>query len=144
VYLLLGGTAWYFFSIQAWVLISLANFGVFFATFLGKFCGVIQHRGLPPNQPDWRLSCHTVKLGPLLRYLYWNMNYYIEHHMYAAVPFYNTPALHEALNHDLPAQHQGLLFTLRLRVDVKKKQATDPDYYYKPEFPAGAAAPKRA
>ena len=130
--------------LQAWVLIYLVNFGVFFGTFLGKFCGIIQHRGLPPNQPDWRLSCHSVKLGPLLRYLYWNMNYHTEHHMYAAVPFYNTPALHEALKHDLPRQHQGLLATLRLIVDVKKKQATDPAYYYQPEFPAGAAEPRRA
>ena len=132
-----------FIYLQAWVLIYLVNFGVFFGTFLGKFCGIIQHRGLAPNQPDWRLSCHSVKLGPLLRYLYWNMNYHTEHHMYAAVPFYNTPALHEALKHDLPAQHQGLLATLRLIVDVKKKQIQDPMYYYQPEFPPGAAEPRR-
>eukprot|EP00493_Phyllostaurus_siculus_P012731 UN12918 len=29
---------------------------------------------------------------------YWYMNFHIEHHMYANVPCYNLPALHEAIN----------------------------------------------
>ena len=128
---------------RIWVLIYLVNFGVFFAGFLGRFCGTIQHQGLTPSVPDWRLSCHTVKLGPVLRYLYWNMNYHAEHHMYAAVPFHSLARLHAAIGHDLPAQHRGLFPTLRLIAGIKKRQKTDPSFYYVPDFPAGATPPKR-
>ncbi len=133
-----------FIYFKLWVLIYLVNFGVFFAGFLGRFCGAIQHLGLSPSVPDWRLSCHTVRLGPVLRYLYWNMNYHVEHHMYAAVPFCNLERLHKAIEHDIPKQHQGMIAALRVITGVKAKQKMDPSYLHTPDFPEGAAPPKRA
>jgi len=133
-----------FIYFKLWVLIYLVNFGVFFAGFLGRACGAIQHQGLSPSVPDWRLSCHTVKLGPVLRFLYWNMNFHVEHHMYAAVPFCNLERLHKAIEHDLPKQHVGLLPTLRLLWGIKKRQKLDPAYLFEPGFPPTAAPPKRS
>ncbi len=75
-----------FIVFHLWVLIYLLIFGNFFATILGRLTGALQHTGLNENTPDWRLVCHTVKVNPVVRFLYWNMNYHIEHHMYAAVP----------------------------------------------------------
>ena len=73
-----------------------------------------QHLRLNPKVPDWRVSCHTVKFGPLAAYLYWRMNYHIEHHMYAAVPFFNLPKLHEALVFDTPKPLHGYLAGIKL------------------------------
>ena len=86
-----------FAAFHLWVLIYLLVFGSFFATIIGNLTGSIQHLGLSHSVPDWRLVCHTVRVNPLIAYLYWNMNYHAEHHMYAAVPFWQLPAFHEAV-----------------------------------------------
>ena len=91
-----------FIYFQLWVLIFVITFGYFFASFLAKSCGVLQHLGLTPSVPDWRVSCHTVKMNPVVAFLYWQMNYHIEHHMYAAVPFHNLRKLHGAIVYDTP------------------------------------------
>jgi fatty acid desaturase len=126
-----------------WVLIYLVSFGNFFATIMGRLTGAIQHTGLNENTPDWRLICHTVKVNPVVRFLYWNMNYHIEHHMYAAVPCYNLPKFHEALAKDLPDGPRSFSAGLRLLGEIKKRQEKEPGYVYAPRFPAGAAAPRQ-
>lgn len=127
-----------------WVLIYTVTCGYFFATFLFRGCGSLQHLGLRPNVPDWRLSCHTLKLNPVLSFLYWNMNYHIEHHMYAAVPFFKVPRLHETIKADLPeALAPGMLSGLNKLLEIKKEQLRSPGYCYEPTFPSTALPPKR-
>ncbi|QEN08360.1 hypothetical protein EXM22_10305 [Oceanispirochaeta crateris] len=70
-----------------------------------------QHIGKKDNVDDYRLNSRTILLNPFLRFLYWNMNYHIEHHMYAAVPFYNLGKLHRLIEHDLPESPKGLIRT---------------------------------
>lgn len=129
---------------RLWVLIYCVNFGTFFATFLLNGCRLQQHAGLTRNVPDWRVVAYSAKFGPLMSYLYWNMNYHAEHHMYAAVPFYNLPRLHKALENDLPepinGYWRGVLHVLR----VRHRQKSDPDYRFMPRFPETAAPPKLA
>lgn len=48
-------------------------------------------------------------MNPAVRFLYWQMNYHIEHHMYAAVPCYNLGRLHELIRYDLPPTPKGLI-----------------------------------
>jgi fatty acid desaturase len=127
-----------------WILIYTVNFGYFFATFLVHGCEIQQHSGLSHNVPDWRLNAYTVKFGPVMRFLYWNMNYHVEHHMYAAVPFYNLPKLSEALAADLAKPLKGYFGGLAHVIRLKKRQKSDPDYRYVPEFPDTAARPKTA
>jgi fatty acid desaturase len=123
---------------QLWVLIYLITFGSFFATFLSKLCGALQHTGLSESIPDWRVVCYTAGFNPLLSYLYWNMNYHIEHHMFAAVPFHNLKKLHELVKYDYPLPQKSFLSGLRLLFRIKKEQKKDPGYIYKPEFPETA------
>jgi fatty acid desaturase len=127
-----------------WVLIYLLVFGNFFATILGRLTGATQHLGLLESVPDWRLVCHTVLYNPLLRFLYWNMNYHIEHHMYAAVPCHNLPKFHQAVAKDLPEGPTSFTRGIGLVLSIKKKQGKDPAYRYVPSFPATAAPPRRA
>ncbi|MFP4377114.1 MAG: fatty acid desaturase [Spirochaetales bacterium] len=133
-----------FIVFELWILIPTFTFGYFFATFLVHGCEVQQHAGLSRDVPDWRVIAYTAKFGPIMSFLYWNMNYHAEHHMYASVPFYNLPKLHKVLEPDLPkpitGYARGLIHVLR----CKKQQNADPDYRFMPEFPETANPPKMA
>ncbi|MFW6213731.1 MAG: fatty acid desaturase [Spirochaetota bacterium] len=85
-----------------WMLPVVVSLGPFIATWWRVFIGRTMHNGLRDNVPDWRKCARTVKLDPLSRFLYWNMNYHIEHHMYAAVPCYNLPRLSKEVAWDFP------------------------------------------
>ena len=127
-----------FVLLHQWVLIYLVTMGTFFATFLSRSCVALQHTGLSENVPDWRAICYTVRFGPILRFLYWSMNYHIEHHMYAAVPFYNLPRLHRLLKDDFPLPQGSFLDGMRNLFAVNRRQKGDPSYVYTPVMPATA------
>ena len=113
-----------------------------YRTFPSHGCGMQQHLGLHPNVPDWRVSCHTVKFGRFMSYLYWQMNYHVERHMYAAVPFYNLKRLHRAMAFDTLEPLRGYVRGLRRILEIQKKQQVAPTYCFMPEFPETAAPPK--
>jgi fatty acid desaturase len=133
-----------FIALKLWVLIGVVSFGYFFATVLGRVATLQQHSGLCPNVPDWRVSCHTVLFGPLTSFLYWNMNYHTEHHMYAAVPFFRLPRLHEALAGDTPEPARGILTGWRRILAIRARQRREPGWCFVPEFPPTATPPRRA
>ena len=35
-------------------------------------------------------------MNPISRFIYWNMNYHVEHHMFPMVPYHALPRLHDA------------------------------------------------
>ena len=71
-------------------------------------CNNTQHSGLPGNTADARICCRTFTANSVVSFLYWHMNFHIEHHMYAAVPCYRLAQLHQAIRHDLPPTPHGL------------------------------------
>jgi fatty acid desaturase len=92
---------------------ALVSGGPFFNGWLFFLCNSTQHVGLEPSVADFRRNTRTFTLHPAIRFLYWQMNYHIEHHMYANVPCYNLAELHEAIKHDLPPTPDGLLAVWR-------------------------------
>jgi fatty acid desaturase len=64
--------------------------------------GLLQHGGLADNVIDHRLNSRTVLMNPVSRFIYWNMNYHVEHHMFPMVPYHALPRLHEVIKDDLP------------------------------------------
>jgi fatty acid desaturase len=74
-----------------------------------------------------------------MSFLYWNMNYHVEHHMFAAVPFYNLPRLHALVARDYPKPLTGFVSGMRTLFEIKARQARDPSFIFVPEFPEGAA-----
>jgi fatty acid desaturase len=48
--------------------------------------GLLQHGGLAENVVDHRLNTRTVYMNPVSRWIYWNMNYHVEHHMFPWCP----------------------------------------------------------
>lgn len=131
-----------FIAFKLWVLIYLLVFGSFFASILANLCGAIQHSGLAESTPDWRLVCHTVKVHPLIGFLYWHMNFHAEHHMYAAVPFYNLPRFHREISGAMQIPQRSFLAAIGLLLEIKRKQKADPSCIHIPQFPPTAAPPK--
>jgi fatty acid desaturase len=54
------------------------------------------------NVTDHRLNTRTVMMGSINRFLYLNMNYHVEHHMFTMIPYYKLPAIRELIKQDLP------------------------------------------
>ncbi len=118
-----------------WLLPVLTSLAPFYGSWLFFLCNNAQHIGLQDNVPDFRLCCRTFTVNPLVQFLYWHMNYHIEHHMYAAVPCYNLPKLHRAILHDLPPCPHGIAATWREIEAIQKKQDETPGYQYIAQLP---------
>ncbi len=58
---------------------------------------IVEHTGMPLHN-DVTANTRTIRVNPLLRWMCWNMQYHWAHHLFAAVPFYNLPALDRELS----------------------------------------------
>jgi fatty acid desaturase len=140
--LVLGHTAIsaVFFSLGLWILPVLTTFAPFYGSWLLYLCNDTQHIGLRDKVPDFRLCARTFELNPVVRFLYWQMNYHIEHHMYAAVPFYKLRKLHHLIEKELPPSPKGIVATWKNIASILKKQKQDPSYQYTAQLPDSMGA----
>jgi fatty acid desaturase len=99
---------------------------------------LMQHLGLAEDVLDHRLNARTVYLNPISRFIYWNMNYHVEHHMFPLVPYHALPALHEELKADLPKPYSGIIEAYREIIPTLLRQLTDPAYFVRRELPPTA------
>jgi Na+-transporting NADH:ubiquinone oxidoreductase subunit F len=123
-------------SILPLLLVGLTNL---FGSWLVVTYGLTQHAGLAENVLDHRLNCRTVYMNPIHRYLYWNMNYHVEHHMFPLVPYHALPKLHAAVKDDCAEPYPGLLSAWREIIVTLRKQLRDPAHHVKRQLP-----PKRS
>jgi fatty acid desaturase len=100
--------------------------------------GVLQHLGLAENVSDHRLNTRTVLMNPISRFIYLNMNYHLEHHMFTMVPYYNLPKLHELIKHDVPKPELSILSAYKRLLPVLVKQLKYKDAVIVPDLPEGA------
>jgi fatty acid desaturase len=119
-----------------WIVPLLFSLPVFCGSWLLQLCNDTQHIGLQDNVSDFRLCCRTFTLNPVTRFLYWQMNYHIEHHMYAAVPCYNLDRLHRLIRHDLPPCPHGLVEVWKEIASIQARQAVDPTYQHRAAIPS--------
>src|SRR5690606_22761633 len=105
--------------------------------------GLLQHGGLADNVVDHRLNSRTVYMNPISRFIYWNMNYHVEHHMFPMVPYHALPKLHERIKHDLPAPNTSILDGYREMIPAFLRQLRYEDYFIRRELPP-TAKPYRA
>jgi MocE subfamily Rieske [2Fe-2S] domain protein len=97
--------------------------------------GTTQHAGLAENVLDHRLNCRTVYMCFVHRFLYWNMNYHLEHHMFPLVPYHALPRLHELIKADCPPAYPSLLAAWREIVPAVWRQIQDPTYFVERTLP---------
>ena len=108
----------------------------FYGAWLYLFFGLTQHAGMPENVLDHRLNCRTVMMNPVFRFLYWNMNYHVDHHMFPMVPYHALPALHEAIKQDCPTAYASTWAAYKEILPVLFQQLRDPTYHVQRVLPA--------
>ena len=74
---------------------------------------LIQHVEMEENAPSIPDSTRSFRTGWPGRFLYMNMNYHVEHHLYPQVPFFALPALREAIASQVPVPDPGFFRTNR-------------------------------
>jgi fatty acid desaturase len=139
----LAVVAW---SVSARSVLPLMYVGLpaIYGSWLMVLYGLTQHAGLAEDVLDHRLNCRTVYVNRVHRFLYWNMNYHVEHHMFPSVPYHALPALHEELKGDMPPAYPGLWAAYREIVPALLRQARDPSYFVRRPLPPRAPAPAAA
>ena len=114
---------------RSWMPLFYIGLPSFLGAWLYVFFGLTQHAGLPENVLDHRQNCRTVHMNAVFRFLYWNMNYHIEHHMYPMVPYHALPRLHEAIKSDCPPAYDGMVRTYAEIIPALIRQAADPEWH---------------
>lgn len=112
-----------------------------FGSWLLVIYGLTQHAGLAENVLDHRLNCRTIDMGVVNRFLYWNMNYHIEHHMFPLVPYHSLPALHVAVKDDCPPPYPSLFAAWREIIPTVARQIKDPAHHIKRRLPERKSRP---
>jgi fatty acid desaturase len=107
----------------------------FYGGFLTQLFNVTQHAGLAEDMRDHRLNTRTFYMNPVFRFLYMNMNYHIEHHMFPMVPFYNLPKLHATIKDQCPAPYPSLYAAYREIIPAVRRQLDDPSFFVQRPLP---------
>jgi len=80
-----------------WFLIVVVSLPGFYG---GKWYHMLvhdtMHVGREPETDTFQACCRTVHLDPFTSFMYWHMEWHVEHHAYAAVPCYNLKRFHKA------------------------------------------------
>ena len=129
-----GMIAWSI-SARSWLPVLFFPLARLYGGWLHQLFSLTQHAGLAENVRDYRLNTRTVSLNPVFRFLYFNMNYHIEHHMFPMVPFHALPRLHERVYDDLPRTYTGLIDAFKEIVPVLIRQSRDANYFMLRELP---------
>jgi len=112
----------------------------FYGGFFTLFFGLTQHAGLSEDVLDHRLNSRTVMMNPIFRFIYWNMNYHVEHHMFPMVPYHALPKLHAAIKADCPPPYPSCWAAYREIIPTLLRQVKDPTYYVVRTLPSSAKA----
>jgi len=123
---------------RSWIPLMIIGLPRIYGCWHMAMTGLLQHGGLADNVVDHRLNSRTVYMNPISRFIYWNMNYHIEHHMFPIVPYYALPALHELVKSDYPPPSRSILEGYIEIVRAVQRQLADPEYYIRRELPPTA------
>ena len=125
IWIISAGASLYF---NSWLPLLYIVLPVFYGNTLRVAFGLTQHSGLQENIKDHRYSTRTVILNPIFSFLYWHMEYHIEHHMFPTVPSYNLPKLYTMIKDQTPPAKKGLWGAYSEIIPAIIKQSKDPNY----------------
>jgi Na+-transporting NADH:ubiquinone oxidoreductase subunit F len=133
--------------VVAWCLLSWSivpalfiGLPTFYGAWLVLLFGTTQHAGLREDVLDHRLNTRTVYMNPVFRYLYLNMNYHVEHHLFPTVPYHALPALHDEVKDQLVEPTRSTIAAYREIVPALVKQRRDPTWEIPRVLPPGEKA----
>ena len=122
-------------SLQSIIPILLIGGPRFYGAWHFNMTGFLQHGGLRDNVTDHRLNTRTVLMNPFSRFIYLNMNYHIEHHMFPLVPYYNLPKLHEVIKDDLPPPNKSICSAYAEMLPILWKQLKGNEVFIERHLP---------
>jgi len=126
--------------IKSWLPLLYFPLARLYGGWLHQIFSLTQHAGLAENVRDHRLNTRTVNMNPVFRFLYFNMNYHIEHHLFPMVPFHALLDLHERVQGDMPHTYSGLIEAFKEIVPTLIRQSKDATYFVVREIPHNKAA----
>src|SRR5690606_36777151 len=87
VAMIVGPAVW---SLAAWSIVPLMFIGQpsIYGAWLMVFFGLTQHACMREDVLDHRLNTRSVRMNPVFRFLYLNMNYHVEHHIFPTVSYH--------------------------------------------------------
>ncbi|MGH6893092.1 MAG: fatty acid desaturase family protein [Dongiaceae bacterium] len=109
-----------------------------YGAWLAVYFGLTQHVGLAEDVLDHRLNSRTVYMNPVFRFVYWNMNYHVEHHIFPMVPYHALPKLHAIMMPDMPKPCASTIEAYREIIPALIRQLKEPDWTVRRELPASA------
>ena len=122
--------------LNSWLPAMLLLLPFMYGTTLRNMFDFIQHAGLANDVYDHRLCVRTVKLNPIFSFLYWHMEYHLEHHMFPMVPSYNLKKLHNIIKDQMPKPKESLMDAYKEIIPAILKQSKNPKYIIKVELPS--------
>ena len=127
-------------ALATWSILPLMVIGLprMYGAWHHVMTGILQHAALADNVLDHRLNSRTVYMNPISRFIYWNMNYHVEHHMFPMVPYQRLPELHQRIKDDLPTPNTSILQAYSEVIPVLIRQLRDQDATLLRELPATA------
>ena len=127
-----------------WIVPIIFSLGPDIANWHAYFVGAPMHCGLRDDVPDFRKCVRSITLDPLSEFMYWRMNWHLEHHMYAGVPCYNLKKLHRAVERDMPAVRSFFGAWREMR-DIWRRQQRESGYQFDTPVPSspGDSTPER-
>lgn len=126
-------------ALWSWLPVLLLLLPRFYGAPVSQMMNLTQHAGLAENVLDHRMNTRTVYMGRGLRFIYMNMNYHVEHHMFPMVPFHALAQLHEAIRDQCPPPYANVWAAWKELAPAVIRQRKDPTYYVPRPVPTRAA-----
>jgi len=114
--------------IWSWLPLIMILLPPFYGNTILMICTMTQHAGLAENTKDHRKSTRTVILNPYFSFLYSNMEYHIEHHIFPKIPCHNLKKLHKVIKDQMPRPKTGVIDAYKSIIPAIFKQAKDINY----------------
>jgi fatty acid desaturase len=121
--------------IQSWLPVIMIMLPPFYGNTILMICAMTQHAGLADNVKDHRKSTRTVIMNPFMSFLYSNMEYHIEHHIFPKIPCHNLKKFHEVVKDQMPKPYKGIFQAYKSIIPAVLKQSKDKNYFINVELP---------
>ena len=121
--------------IQSWLPVIMIMLPPFYGNTILMICAMTQHAGLADNVKDHRKSTRTVIMNPFISFLYSNMEYHIEHHIFPKIPCHNLKKFHEVAKDQMPKPCKGFIQAYKSIIPAIIKQSKDKNYFIDVELP---------
>ena len=123
---------------KSWLPLMYVGLPTLYGAVLHRIFGLTQHAGLAEDVLDHRLNSRTIHMNAVSRFIYWNMNYHVEHHMFPMVPYHALPKLHTLIKADCPPPYPSTWSALMEIFPALLRQSRDPTYFIQRQLPPKA------